>query len=134
MARILIVEDNPEFCRMLLAYLSRHAHEGEISSVVSGGEAVARAQAFQPDVVIIGIQLPQGNGLETARAIGKIIPGCQFIILSMFDASRYQFLVKGIKVAAMIEKGALLEELLPAIKRALKPQSPLSRKRSFPPS
>jgi two-component system cell cycle response regulator DivK len=65
--KVLIVEDN-ELNLKLFSDLLR-AHDYETLAVRDGREAVAQAQAFLPDLIVMDIQLPHVSGLEL---IGQI--------------------------------------------------------------
>ena len=60
--KVLVVEDN-ELNLKLFCDLLR-AHDYETDPVRDGREAVARAAAFAPDLIIMDIQLPHVSGLE----------------------------------------------------------------------
>ncbi len=60
--KVLVVEDN-ELNLKLFCDLLR-AHEHEVEPVRDGREAVQRAAAFAPDLIIMDIQLPHVSGLE----------------------------------------------------------------------
>ena len=60
--RVLVVEDN-ELNLKLFCDLLR-AHGFEVAPVKDGREAVARAREFQPDLVVMDIQMPYVTGLE----------------------------------------------------------------------
>jgi len=60
--RVLVVEDN-ELNLKLFCDLLR-AHDFVTEAVRDGREAVARARAFEPDLVVMDIQLPHVSGLE----------------------------------------------------------------------
>ena len=60
--RVLVVEDN-ELNLKLFCDLLR-AHDFAAEPVRDGREAVTRAKAFEPDLVVMDIQLPHISGLE----------------------------------------------------------------------
>ncbi|MHA6722117.1 response regulator [Sphingomonas sp. RS2018] len=60
--RVLVVEDN-ELNLKLFCDLLR-AHDFDVEPVRDGREAVARAKAFAPDLVVMDIQLPHVSGFE----------------------------------------------------------------------
>jgi two-component system, cell cycle response regulator DivK len=66
MARILVVEDNPDLLRILRDVLSR---EHQVETARRGEEAIERARALVPDVVIMDLQLPSMSGIEAGRWI-----------------------------------------------------------------
>ena len=65
--KILIVEDNLEFCHFL-AYLLRSIGYEPIETG-SGEEAIARARSDQPALILMDIRLPGMDGVEAAAAI-----------------------------------------------------------------
>lgn len=67
MSRILLVEDNDMNRDMLTRRLSRRGYQ--IEAAVDGGEAVARAAAAAPDLVLMDLNLPVLDGYEATRQI-----------------------------------------------------------------
>jgi len=65
--RVLVVEDN-ELNLKLFCDLLR-AHEFETEPVRDGREAVDKARAFTPDLIVMDIQLPHVSGLELIEQI-----------------------------------------------------------------
>jgi DNA-binding response OmpR family regulator len=66
-ARVLVVEDDPLLAQLVVKYLERETFS--VEHVDDGIEAVYRARAFAPDVVILDIGLPGIDGLEVCRRI-----------------------------------------------------------------
>lgn len=64
--RVLVVEDNELNLKLFCDLLAAHGYEAE--PVRDGREALERARAFKPDVVIMDIQLPHVSGLELIAA------------------------------------------------------------------
>ena len=60
--RVLVVEDNELNLKLFCDLL--HAHDYATEGVRDGREAVARARSFEPDLVVMDIQLPYVSGLE----------------------------------------------------------------------
>lgn len=65
--KVLVVEDN-ELNLKLFCDLLR-AHDFEAEPVRDGREAVERARRFQPDLVIMDIQMPHVSGLELIETL-----------------------------------------------------------------
>ena len=68
MAKILIVEDNLDLLAILRDLLSS---DYEVETARRGEEAIARAREFEPDLVILDLQLPSMDGIEAGRWINK---------------------------------------------------------------
>ena len=81
-SHVLVVEDFEPFRRFISSVLEK-ASELQIAAEVSDGlEAVRQAERLQPDLILIDIGLPTLNGIEAARRIHKLVPGCKILFLS----------------------------------------------------
>lgn len=60
--RVLVVEDNELNLKLFCDLLRAHEHLAE--PVRDGRDAVARARDFQPDLIVMDIQLPHVSGME----------------------------------------------------------------------
>lgn len=74
--RVLVVEDN-ELNLKLFCDLLR-AHDFAAEAVSDGREAIARARGFEPDLVIMDIQMPHVSGIDLIRQM-KADPRLQAI-------------------------------------------------------
>lgn len=82
---ILIADDHPIFrkgMRALLASLPEAELVGEASS---GVEAARKASELQPDVVLMDLQMPGGNGLDAIRQITQTSPHIRILVVTMFE-------------------------------------------------
>ncbi len=66
MAKILVVEDNALNIKLFCDLLAAHGHQPH--AVTDSREALERARAFAPDLIITDIQLPHVTGLELIEA------------------------------------------------------------------
>lgn len=80
MARILIVEDSPDLLQILRDLLGR---EHEVRTLRRGEDAVAEAQSFHPDLVILDLKLPGMDGIETGRWIKRVLAPRRVPILAL---------------------------------------------------
>ena len=69
MARILIVDDEPEIVRLVVDYLS--AAGFTTSTAANGNDALMRAQTEPPDLVILDLGLPGLDGLDVTRTLRR---------------------------------------------------------------
>jgi DNA-binding response OmpR family regulator len=65
-ARILIVEDNADLSTILEQVLGA---DFEVRTALNGEDGIAIAQSFQPDLVLLDLQLPGINGTEAGQRI-----------------------------------------------------------------
>jgi len=66
-ARILIVEDEPEFADLLALWVERHGWRPRVAH--DGAEAVVSFEAEEPDLVLLDLSLPRLNGWQVIERI-----------------------------------------------------------------
>lgn len=76
---ILVVEDEESLGDLIASYLSRDGYDVEV--VRDGLDAIARARATAPDVVILDLGLPGADGIEVCRTL-RTFSDCYVIILT----------------------------------------------------
>jgi two-component system cell cycle response regulator DivK len=74
--KILVVEDNELNLKLFCDLLRAHDYEAE--PVRDGREAIARARDFEPDLIVMDIQMPHVSGLELIEQI-KVSPELRHI-------------------------------------------------------
>jgi DNA-binding response OmpR family regulator len=67
MTRVLIVEDDPEMTNMLTAHLSAEGYDVDAANTCAG--AIERANAAEPDLVLLDIVLGREDGREVLREL-----------------------------------------------------------------
>jgi two-component system cell cycle response regulator DivK len=67
--RVLVVEDNELNLKLFCDLLRAHDYEAE--PVRDAREAIERAQAIMPDLIVMDIQMPHITGLELIEAIRR---------------------------------------------------------------
>jgi two-component system, OmpR family, response regulator len=66
-SRILVVDDQPNIVDMVATVLRFHGFE--VTTAASASQALAAAAAQRPDLVVLDVLLPDGNGLEVCRSL-----------------------------------------------------------------
>ncbi len=79
--RILVVDDNPDSALSMAMMLSMMGHETRTAH--DGEAAVATAEAFRPQVVLLDIGLPKLNGYEVAQRIRKEEWGASMFLVAI---------------------------------------------------
>jgi CheY-like chemotaxis protein len=74
---ILVVDDNASVAKLLVTTLQRLGH-ANVKVARNGKEALEIAERIRPDVVILDIDMPEMDGIETARHLTMLCP-CSII-------------------------------------------------------
>jgi len=114
--RILLADDHTVMRRGLRMLLDSQPEFSVVAEAADGREAVAQAEATQPDVAVVDIAMPNLSGIEAAQRITAAAPNVAVVILSMHADEGY--VLRALKVGA---KGYLLkdsaeDDLIQAIK------------------
>lgn len=83
--KILVVDDEPVIADTLVNILNGEGHDA--LAVSDGASAVKWAEMMQPDALVTDVIMPGMNGVETAKAIIKLLPNCRIILFSGQAAS-----------------------------------------------
>jgi len=67
MAKILAIDDEPTILDLVQAFLENDDHE--VLMAGSGGEGVEKALAFQPELIICDVQMPDMNGFDVLKKV-----------------------------------------------------------------
>ncbi|MBC8163242.1 MAG: response regulator transcription factor [Roseiflexaceae bacterium] len=115
--RILIAEDQTLMRQGLKTILDLEDGFEVVGLASDGREAVERALALQPDVVLMDVQMPHVDGVTATAELTAQLPTTRVIILTTFDSDDYVF--EGIKAGARgyLLKDTPADELLQVIRR-----------------
>jgi NarL family two-component system response regulator LiaR len=123
--RLLIVDDHIIVRKGILMFLNTEPFIDIVGEAEGGQEAIERACCLQPDVILMDLVMPQGDGIQAIAELKRCLPEAKIIVLTTFKDDK--------RVEAAIEAGAngyLLkdadgEALLRAIRAVLKGEMPL---------
>ena len=116
MIRILIADDHAIFRDGLRVLLDAAPDMEVVDEAGNGQEAVAKAAARQPDVILMDINMPSLNGIEAARAITRANPQTGVIMLTMLEDDSSLFAAMQAGARGYILKGADKAEVLKTIR------------------
>jgi DNA-binding NtrC family response regulator len=114
--RILVVDDDPEMCRLLYDVLTEEGHT--VETATSGQEALARLSE-QVDLVITDLRLKEMKGLELMHQVKLKQPGVSVIIITAFGT--IESAIEAMKLGAYdyIPKPFKMDELVIVVQKAL---------------
>ncbi len=119
MIRVLLAEDQA-MVRGALAALLRLEDDLEIvAEVARGDEVLSAALKTQPEVALLDIEMPGGDGLSGARELHVHLPACRIVILTTFGRSGYLRRAMESGAVGFLLKDAPAAELATAIRRVV---------------
>jgi DNA-binding NarL/FixJ family response regulator len=114
--RILVVDDHPVVRDGLVAMLNTQPDFAVVGEAATGAEAVERAAALAPDVILLDLEMPEMDGVAALRKIRAARPGAPVLVFTAFDAD--ERIVGAVQAGAQgyLLKGAPRDELFNAIR------------------
>lgn len=114
--RIVLVDDHAVLRAGLTALLNAEADMTVVGEAGDGAAAIGVAQALQPDVILLDINMPTLNGLDALTALRQAAPASRVLVLTMHDDQTYLRQVLALGGAGYVLKQAADSELLTAIR------------------
>lgn len=123
--RVLLADDHRIIRDGMRVFLEREGYKVN-ADAQNGQDAVRLAASLKPDVVVLDITMPVLNGLEAAREILRNAPSTKVILLTMHDESRYLLDALRAGVKGFVTKTHAADDLVHAIREALRGKTYLS--------
>ena len=122
--RVIVVDDDAIVVRSLATILGAEPDIEVEGTGTSGEEAVSLFSACEPDVVLMDIQMPGGDGLSAAEKILAADPAARVVFLTTFSDDDY--IVRALRLGA---RGYLIKQdvatIAPALRSVMAGQSVL---------
>jgi two-component system response regulator DesR len=117
--RVLLAEDQAMVRGALAALLTLEADVEIVAEVSRGDEVVPAALDSRPDVALLDIEMPGGDGLSVAAMLRDNLPSCRVIMLTTLGRAGYLRRAMESGVAGFLLKDAPASELAAAIRRTM---------------
>jgi DNA-binding NarL/FixJ family response regulator len=117
--RILIVEDEVSVRTAVRTFLEHHSHLEVCGEAVNGVEALDKAVALRPDLIVLDLSMPQMNGVEVASLLRARMPLIPVVVYTMFEDVLGRSLAATLGIAAIVSKSDGLTRLLARIEALL---------------
>ncbi|MBG0828346.1 response regulator transcription factor [Planomonospora sp. ID67723] len=126
MLRLMIVDDHPVVREGLRGMLEADPGLTVAGEAASGDEAVVRARELVPDVILMDLRMPDGDGVSAISRILADRPGSRVIVLTTYETD--QDIVRAVEAGAAgyLLKDTSRADLLAAIAAAARGETVLS--------
>ncbi|MVA77335.1 response regulator [Auraticoccus sp. F435] len=114
--RVMLVDDHPMWLEALGADLTEHGFE-IVATAGTGEEALRRARAARPEVIVMDLQIPGPDGATCTELLLKEFPGLHVLVISA--SGERDDVLRAVKAGARgyLVKSASPEELLDGVRR-----------------
>lgn len=116
--RVLLIDDHDLIRGGLRRAFDR---DGSFEVVDEAGDlrrGFAAAHSLRPDVIVIDVNLPDGNGIEAAVRLRAELPDVGIVVLTMYDDDEHLFGALEAQASAFVAKSAPTDEVLAAARHA----------------
>ncbi len=123
--RVLLVDDQPLLRHSLAMIINNEPDLEVVGEAGDGADAVARARATRPDVILMDVRMPRLDGLQATRRIcaDPALTAARVLVLSMFELDEYVYEALHAGASGFLLKDARPEELIEAIRRTHRGES-----------
>ena len=118
--RILLADDFAPWRSQLRSFVQRETEWKIVFEARDGLEAVQKTVELHPDVVLLDISMPGLNGIDAARRIRQLSPGCKIIIVTQDADADVMSAALQAGALAYVLKAEMTTELIPAVQTALR--------------
>ncbi len=95
-----------------------------VAEAATGEECVKQAQKIKPDVILLDVRMPDGDGLATLDKLRSKVPDSYVVMLSTYDNPTYIARAVALGACDYVLKGSPREDIVATIQTAAAGQSP----------
>lgn len=121
-----IVEDDPHVRKMLASWISRAAGFHLAGEWGDAESALALLEKSKPDVVLMDINLPGKNGVDTVKRLKPALPNTQFVMLTVYEDEDHIYNALAAGATGYLLKQTPREELIAALQDVHRGGSPMT--------
>ena len=119
-SQIVLVDDNPIFLEGITTFLSKSADYEIVATFSSGADLVENINEYDPDLLLLDIEMPGLNGFETARKLSHLGNELKLIAITMYNDRVYlnQLIDSGFR--GFVSKNEITKQLLRVMDAVMK--------------
>jgi DNA-binding NarL/FixJ family response regulator len=123
--RVLIADDQPLLRHSLALLIDATDDLTVVGQAATGRETVQLGRELRPDVVLMDIRMPGGDGIEATKHLteDRALAGTRVLVLSMFELDEYVYAALRAGASGFLLKDAEPDQLLEAVRRTHRGES-----------
>jgi DNA-binding NarL/FixJ family response regulator len=118
---VLVVDDDAIVRQMLCCVLALESDFGVCGEAENGLDAIEKARALRPDVILMDLSMPVMNGIEATRALKTLMPAVSVIIFSDYTDVFSEEEVLSAGITGLVSKSEHRSVLIDRIRALLHP-------------
>ena len=118
MTRILVIDDHDVVRKGLITSLKAHGFE-DIESAESIKGARSKIATFNPQAIIVDINLPDGSGFDVVQWVRKLSKEIAILVLSLNPADQFAAIAKAAGANAYLSKSQGIDEIIASLRFAI---------------
>ena len=124
--RILLVDDQSLFRGAIAALIAGQEDMVVVGEAENGLDAVEKAHALVPDLIVMDVEMPVMDGVEATRLIREQLPFIKIVILTVSESDDHVFNAIRFGAHGYLLKDLRPEELYDLIRSVMRNETPLS--------
>lgn len=122
MIRVMLVDDHQLIRIALGQILGGHADIEVVAEAADGEEALVRARAAKPDVILIDVDMPGMGGVEATRRLSALAHKPRVVAISVHEQMPYPQRMLEAGAVGYLPKGGSADEVLAAVRAVARGQ------------
>jgi len=109
--RVLLIDDGDAVRDVIRIFLEKRGFQ-VCGEAADGVEAIEKAKALKPDLIILDLAMPRMNGMEAASVLSSIMPSVPIVLLTMYGDFMGASLAAASGIKAVVSKTDGLDKLV----------------------
>lgn len=114
--RIMLADDHPSLRAGLASILNAQPDLTVVAEAGSGSETLAKAAIAEPDLFIVDLRMPDGDGIDTIRKLVQADPATKVLVMTTYDNEEDIFKALEAGARGYILKDTTREEIIEAVR------------------
>jgi DNA-binding NarL/FixJ family response regulator len=119
LGKVLLIDDGDAVRDVIRTFLQNRGIQ-VCGEAVDGVDAIEKAKALRPDLIIIDLAMPRMNGMEAASILSRILPRVPIVLLTIYGDFMGASLAAATGIKAVISKTDSLEKLAVCVQSLLR--------------